>query len=131
ARFFPAPSAPDLCLKSVRPNVWEASWPSAFEPFLPAIADRYLSRVENRTARARLYLNASPTTLTTRPAIIAIHGYMGGQWLVEENAWPLEWLRRRCGFDVVLPVLPLHAARGGAHRGPPSFPSADPRMTNE
>ena len=54
---------------------------------------------------------------------------MGGQWLLEENQWPLEWLLRR-GLDVALPVLPLHAARAGSHRGA-RFPSSDPRLTNE
>ncbi len=130
ARFFPAPSKVELGLRRVRPGVWEAAWPSAFEPFLAAIADRYLSRVENRTARARFYFASPPESQNTRPAVIAIHGYMGGQWLFEENVWPIEWLVRS-GLDVVLPVLPLHAGRAGNHRGAPGFPSADPRVTNE
>lgn len=135
ARFFPKPPAvTGFTWKRVRAGVWEAAWPSVFTPFLPAVAERYMSRVENRTARARLYLPSlgasSPDASTTRPAIIAIHGYMGGQWLLEENQWPVEWLVRR-GLDVVLPVLPLHAARAGAHRGAPAFPSSDPRLTNE
>ena len=130
ARFFPAPGAVPLEVRRVRPGVWEAAWTSAFEPFLSAVAERYLSRVENRTARARLYLASSADTQTTRPAVIAIHGYMGGQWLIEENVWPIEWLLRR-GLDVVLPVLPLHAGRAGSHRGAPAFPSSDPRLTNE
>ena len=130
ARFFPAPGKVELAIRKVRPGVWEAAWPSAFEPFLSAVAERYLSRVENRTARARFYLAGAPETTTTRPAIIAVHGYMGGQWLIEENVWPIEWLLRR-GVDVVLPVLPLHAGRAGSHRGAPAFPSSDPRLTNE
>jgi dienelactone hydrolase len=130
SRFFPAPTKVELALRRVRPGVWDASWPSAFEPFLAAVAERYLSRVENRTARARLYLTQAADATSSRPAVIAVHGYMGGQWLIEENAWPIEWLLRR-GLDVVLPVLPLHAARGGSHRGAPAFPSSDPRLTNE
>jgi acetyl esterase/lipase len=130
ARFFPAPDRRELMLRPVRPGVWDASWPSAFEPFSAEVRDRYLSRIENRTARARLYLAGSPDTPSTRPAIIAIHGYMGGQWLFEENVWPIEWLMRR-GLDVALPVLPLHAGRAGAYRGAPAFPSSDPRLTNE
>ena len=131
ARFFPAPNGSvELALRQVRPGVWEASWPSTFEPFLASVAERYLSRVENRTARARLYLKNPAGAACSRPAILAVHGYMGGQWLLEENAWPIEWLLRR-GLDVVIPVLPLHAGRGGAHRGAPAFPSSDPRLTNE
>jgi pimeloyl-ACP methyl ester carboxylesterase len=130
ARFFPAPPPVELGLRRVRPGVWEAAWPSAFEPFLAAVAERYLSRVENRTARARFYLASAPEMPSLRPAVVAVHGYMGGQWLFEESAWPIEWLLRR-GLDVVLPVLPLHAGRGGSHRGAPAFPSSDPRLTNE
>lgn len=130
ARFFPSPGPSDLAFRPVRTGVWEASWPSAFEPFLPAVASRWLARIENRTARARLYLAAPPEVSTPRPAIIAVHGFMGGQWLLEENQWPIEWLVRR-GLDVSLPVLPLHASRAGVHRGGPEFPNADPRLTNE
>lgn len=130
ARFFRPPPPCELTLRPVRAGVWEASWRSAFEPFLPAVADRYLSRVENRTARARLYLANDVDATTNRPAVVALHGYMGGQWLLEENQWPIEWLLRR-GVDVVLPVLPFHAGRAGAHRGAPGFPNSDPRMTNE
>jgi pimeloyl-ACP methyl ester carboxylesterase len=55
---------------------------------------------------------------------------MGGHFLLEEATWPIPWLLRR-GLDVALPVLPFHALRGGARRGAPPFPSADPRFTNE
>ncbi|MBX3225984.1 MAG: alpha/beta hydrolase [Labilithrix sp.] len=126
AEFFPRPRHVDLTLRDVRPGVAEAHWRSAFEPYVSAVADRYLSHVENRTARARLYLGAGKR----RAAVIAIHGYMGGAWLLEENTWPIEWLQRR-GLDVALPVLPFHAGRGGLRSGAPKFPSADPRMTNE
>jgi pimeloyl-ACP methyl ester carboxylesterase len=130
SRFFPAPSSVPLTVRPVRPGVWDASWSSAFEPFLGTVAERYLSRIENRTARARLYLSSSAETVTSRPAVIAVHGYMGGQWLIEENVWPIEWLSKR-GLDVALPVLPFHAVRAGSHRGAPGFPSSDPRITNE
>ena len=129
-RFFPPPPKVELSLRRVRPGVWDASWPSVYEPFLADVAEKYLSRIENRTARARLLLANPAEGVTKRPAVIAVHGYMGGQWLIEENAWPIEWLLRR-GLDVVLPVLPLHAARAGLRRGPPAFPSTDPRLTNE
>jgi pimeloyl-ACP methyl ester carboxylesterase len=132
--FFPAPTGVDLVVHDVRPGVWEVSWASSYEPFLSVVAERWMSRIENRTARARLYLggprSAPLETITSRPAVLAIHGYMGGHWLLEESQWPIDWLVRR-GLDVALPVLPLHAARGGTRRGAPGFPSADPRLTNE
>jgi pimeloyl-ACP methyl ester carboxylesterase len=129
-RFFPLPPPATPTIRHVRHGTWEASWPSPSEPFLEAVRERWLSRVENRTARARLYLTDPPDTVTRRPAVLALHGFMGGQWLLEENQWPIEWLVRR-GLDVALPVLPLHAGRASPHRGGPGFPSSDPRLTNE
>lgn len=128
--FFPLPRVIAPELRRVRDGVWDLAWASTFEPFLAAVADRYQSRVENRTARARVFLAAPPDKITTRPAVIAIHGYMGGHWLLEEAQWPIPWMLRR-GLDVALPVLPFHALRGGVARGAPPFPSADPRLTNE
>jgi pimeloyl-ACP methyl ester carboxylesterase len=131
-RFFVPPAAIDPVLRSVKrgappkTETWDASWPSPFEPYLADVADKYMARVENRTARARLVLGDG----AKRPAVIAIHGYMGGHWMLEEAQWPIAWLARR-GLDVALPVLPFHAMRAGARRGAPNFPSADPRMTNE
>lgn len=129
-RFFPRPARSDLTLRDIKPGVSEAQWSSVYEPFIEGVASSYLSHVENRTARARLYLGARHGTGKKRPAVIAIHGYMGGAWLLEENTWPLEWLQRR-GLDVALLVLPFHAGRGGLRSGAPAFPNVDPRMTNE
>ncbi|MDB4945725.1 MAG: hypothetical protein JWP97_5259 [Labilithrix sp.] len=133
--FFPEPTAAiDPVLRPVRrespprTEVLDAQWPSSFVPFLDAVADTYLARVENRTARARLVLGQRHAP--RRPATIALHGYMGGHYLLEEAQLPLEWLTRR-GLDVAIPVLPMHAGRAGARRGAPTFPSSDPRLTNE
>src|SRR5262249_1396975 len=84
---------------------------------------RYLAHVANRTAHARLRLGPRP-----RPAVILIHGYLGGHYGMEERAWPVAWLDRK-GLDVALPILPFHAPRGDG-RAPP-LPSGDPRVTNE
>jgi pimeloyl-ACP methyl ester carboxylesterase len=125
--FFPAPPAPAPTMRAIRAGVTEGAWPSASTPYLGDVADRWLAFVENRTARARFYTRPGSHG---RPVILLIHGYMGGSWIVEENQWPIEWLVRR-GMDVILPLLPLHGARGGARRGPPRFPSSDPRLTIE
>jgi pimeloyl-ACP methyl ester carboxylesterase len=130
ARFFPSPSAIEPAFREARDHVWDASWTSAFTPYLADVAEKYLAHVENRTARGRVFFASDPAAPSTRPAVIAIHGYMGGHWLLEEATWPIPWLMKR-GLDVALPVLPFHAARGGARRGAPPFPSADPRLTNE
>jgi pimeloyl-ACP methyl ester carboxylesterase len=123
----PAPVHPSL--ERVRAmkggTVYDAAWSSDFEPFLPAIRDKYLEHEANRTARARLYLSETP-----RPAIVLIHGYMAGHWWVEERAWPIAWLAER--YDLALALLPFHALRSTKdRRGPPPFPGPDPRVTNE
>lgn len=103
----------------------DAAWPSAFTPHCADIAERYLGFSQNRTAAARLFLHEGKP----RPAAILIHGYRCGQFAFEERAWPVRWLFER-GLDVALAVLPFHAVRS-ERRGPPAFPSNDPRVTNE
>jgi pimeloyl-ACP methyl ester carboxylesterase len=127
--FFTPPEPIDPALMLVREKkhftVYDASWPSHFEPFLPNLRERYLAHVANRTARARLYLGKE-----RRPAIVLIHGYLAGQWAIEERAWPIAWLAER--YDLALALLPFHALRSSRDkRGPPPFPGSDPRMTNE
>jgi dienelactone hydrolase len=121
--FFPPPRPIVPRLDAVRPGVYDASWPSGYEPHGRVVRDAYLGHEENRTAWARLFLGERP-----RPAVILVHGYLGGHWRMEERAWPIAWLDRR-GLDVAIPVLPFHALRGDG-RGP-RFPGADPRFTNE
>src|SRR5262249_23055416 len=123
--FFAPPSPIDPRLERVREGVFDAAWPSDFTPYLPEIREKYLGHEANRTARARLYVGASP-----RPALVLVHGYLAGQWRVEERAWPIAWLARR--FDLALVLLPFHALRSARdRRGAPPFPGADPRFTNE
>jgi pimeloyl-ACP methyl ester carboxylesterase len=128
--YFAPPPAVTPRVRSLRRLAWgaeclEASWESAFEPFAPGVRDRYLAHAPNRTAHARLYVGGGP-----RPATILVHGYMAGQWAVEERAWPVRWLNRS-GLDVALAVLPFHGVRARVEGGAPPFPGADPRFTNE
>jgi pimeloyl-ACP methyl ester carboxylesterase len=109
-------------------EVWDASWPSAFRPHLAEIGSMYCAHVANRTARARLFLGAEKSP--QRPAVIAIHGYRSGAFVLGETEWPVAWLVQR-GVDVALAVLPFHGLRGGRHRGEPLFPHPDPRFTIE
>ena len=64
-----------------------------------------------------------------RPAIVLIHGYLGGAFAFEERVWPIRWLLRK-GMDALLFTLPFHGARAD-RRGAPPFPAADPRFTIE
>lgn len=106
-------------------QVADASWPSTSVPYLEAIRAAYLAYEENRTAHARVYLAKEP-----RPAVVLIHGYLGGSWSTEGLAWPIEWMGR-WGLDVAIPLLPFHALRGEPDGRPPPFPGPDPRFTNE
>ncbi len=128
--FFPRPAPVAPTVRFVRELEWggecvELSWTSAFTPFDALTGERYLAHVPNRTAHARLYARGGG-----RPAVIAIHGYMGGHWALEERAWPIRSLDR-WGLDVALAVLPFHGLRARPGAGAPPFPGGDPRVTNE
>ena len=130
--FFPTPPAISPRRRLVRAlegrhhadgGVFDLTWPSRYTPWGSGVRDRYLARTRNQTAHARVYLAGPP-----RPAILLIHGYMGGHWALGELEWPISWFFRR-GLDVVIPLLPFHALRGEG--GAPPWPGSDPRITNE
>ncbi|MEB2312487.1 MAG: alpha/beta hydrolase family protein [Polyangiaceae bacterium] len=129
ADLFRAPRAIDPVGRRVREDgdvrVADLSWRSDFEPFLPAVAERYLRHAENRIAAARLYSHREP-----RPVAVLIHGYLGGKYDLEQRIWPVEWLLR-IGLDVALFVLPFHGVRARREGSLPPFPGSDPRVTNE
>lgn len=105
-------------------DVVDLAWPSERAPFAADLAERYLAPRENRTARARWFRGHG----ANRPALVLIHGYLGGMHAFEERAWPVEAFVRR-GLDVILFVLPFHGPRGSGKR--PLFPGSDPRLTVE
>jgi dienelactone hydrolase len=130
AAFFPPPAPVSVAERHVRELPWggecfEVSWASAFRPFDAGAGERYLAHVPNRTAYARLYAKSGQ-----RPAVIAVHGYMGGHWAIEERAWPIRSLNR-WGLDVAVAVLPFHGVRARPGSRAPAFPGGDPRVTNE
>ncbi len=134
--FFPRPAPVVPTVRPMRALSWggecfEVSWPSAFVPFHPAVGARYLAHIPNRTAWARIYAaGAAPAAGRGRPAVIAVHGYLGGHWALEERAWPIRSLNR-WGLDVATAVLPFHAVRARPGQTAPPFPGGDPRLTNE
>ena len=127
--FFLEPKPIDPVLRPVRQNgsvqVVDASWPSGFTPYLEAVSERYLRYAENQVAASRLFLHREP-----KPVAVLVHGYLGGQYHVEQRAWPVQWLTR-IGLDVALFVLPFHGVRGRVGKRVPPFPGSDPRVTNE
>jgi pimeloyl-ACP methyl ester carboxylesterase len=90
----------------------------------PAVAPRLDDDPKNQRAEARLYVGPG----APRPAILLIHGYLGGHFRFEERAFSVPFLRSR-GLDVALLVLPFHGNRGVVGR--PRFPSSDPRVSIE
>lgn len=129
--FFPEPlpgegrttkvGSPDLGL-----DVLDLRWRSRFEPTGRGTATRYESQEENKIALARLFLR----TQERKPAVILIHGYLGGEFAVEERILPVDWFLEQ-GFDVALFVLPFHGERRRRSLNKPVFPSSDPRFTIE
>lgn len=107
-------------------SVVDLSWASDYRPFIPSMAERYARTTENHAAAVR-FLSAGEK----RPVAILIHGYMAGNYQVEQRLWPLRRLLRS-GYDVALFTLPFHGVRANAaRRGAPEFPGADPRFSNE
>lgn len=101
-------------------------WPSIYSTWRPEAAAAIARNPRTQWARVRLFAHATP-----RPVVILIHGYATGHWRVERRVWPVDALFA-AGLDVALFVLPEHAARKApGRRGPPPFPSGDPRLTNE
>ena len=133
AQLFPAPrpATPTVTVTPVRHfgrggEVFELAWTSEFAPLLPELEHRYARLRANRRARARVY----GVPGAGRPAVLVVHGYLGGQVAFEERFWPLRALLRR-GLDVALVVLPGHGARRDSPRTRPFFPGSDPRLTVE
>jgi dienelactone hydrolase len=69
--------------------------------------ERYLSYAPLRTGHAWVMRQKSEG----RPWLICIHGYQMGVPLVDFGAFRPEWLHRKHGLNLVLPVLPMHGPR--------------------
>jgi pimeloyl-ACP methyl ester carboxylesterase len=133
SRFFPAPGAPAARVTPIGDGplgtqVVDLSYPSDYEPFLPAARELHLRATANLTAHARWW-----TSGRGRPTIVLLHGWGGGHHWVTERAFGVAyWLRH--GYDVAAFVLPFHGQRApGTHamRSGALFPSPNPLRTNE
>jgi pimeloyl-ACP methyl ester carboxylesterase len=126
--FFPGPTAASIETTRVRSleggEVRDLSWESGYAPFADEVAALHLREEANRRAHARAFVH----TDRRRPAVLFLHGYLGGWHAMEERVWPLSWFYEK-GFDAYLTVLPMHGARADGPR--PKFPSSDPRLTIE
>ncbi|HEU4731182.1 MAG TPA: hypothetical protein VFT22_24985 [Kofleriaceae bacterium] len=136
SRFFPDPAEPTVRFTPLGDGplgtqVVDLSYPSDYEPFLPAARELHLRATENLTAHARWW-----TSGRGRPTIVVLHGWGGGNHWVTERAFAVPyWLRH--GYDVAAFVLPFHGARApqlgglGSSRSGALFPSTNPLRTNE
>jgi pimeloyl-ACP methyl ester carboxylesterase len=133
SRFFPAPGEPAVAVTSVGAgplgtHVVDLSYPSDYQPFVPAARELHMRAVENLTSHARWW-----TSERGRPTIVLLHGWGGGNhWVTERTFAVSYWLRH--GYDVAAFVLPFHGDRApGTHpmRSGALFPSPNPLRTNE
>jgi dienelactone hydrolase len=69
--------------------------------------ERWLANLPNRTAHAWVLRHARGN----RPWLICVHGWRMGVPALDLAAFRAKWLHRQLGFNVVLPVLPLHGLR--------------------
>lgn len=111
--------------RAQRTRTIDLSWESGYVPRHEGVRAKFESRVPNRTAHARLISGGDG-----RPTVVLIHGYMGGQWALEERQWRIGALLR-AGLDVALFMLPFHAKRSDRVGIAPIFPGGDPRFNNE
>lgn len=131
--YFGEPVAIDPVVRVVRganggPSITDLSWPSNYQTFVSHedVLERIRRHHNNGIAAARLFSWGA-----SRPVAILIHGYLAGPYALEQRVWPIDWFGR-LGLDIALFVLPYHGIRADPdRRGPPPFPGADPRMSNE
>jgi len=70
---------------------------------------RWLGYAPCRTAHA--WVKRAPSSDADRAWLICLHGYQMGTPLVDFGAFRPEWLHHRLGFNLILPVLPMHGPR--------------------
>lgn len=105
------PPLDDASLRSASVRGWSydhLSFASGYEPPEGEPGrERYLSYAPPRTGHAWVMRQKSEG----RPWLICIHGYQMGVPLIDFGAFRPEWLHRRHGLNLVLPVLPMHGPR--------------------
>ena len=89
----------------------EVSFESGYRahPALPH-SDRWSAYEANRTAYAYMLEHEGETE---RPWVVGVHGFGMGTPLVNFSGFNVRRLHEELGYNVLLPVLPLHGPRGG------------------
>jgi hypothetical protein len=73
--------------------------------------ERWLTYAPCRTAHAWVLRHRDAADADGRPWLVCIHGYQMGTPLVDFGAFRPDWLHRRLGLNLLLPVLPMHGPR--------------------
>ncbi len=110
--FFPPP--PVLSDVETRPGRWgkytfeRLQFSSDYAPpaEMPG-AQRWHAFVRNRTAHAWMLRHPG----APRPWVIGIHGYRMGLPMLDLALFRPDWLHQTLGFNMLIPVLPLHGPR--------------------
>ncbi len=102
------------------------SFESEYEPFADEPGrDRWLARGANRTAHAWVKRHADET----RPWLVCVHGYQMGIPLADFGLFDPHYLHGKLGYNLLLPVLPLHGPRKEGRISGDGFLSGDPLDT--
>ncbi len=105
----------------------DLSWVTDAPAIDAAVGESIDSDPHNRASRARWIGHPH----SGRPALILVHGYLGGDPHWEQRFFPVRKLRE-WGFDIALVTLPFHGPRKNpARKGAPKFPTVDPAFNIE
>jgi dienelactone hydrolase len=117
-RYHPAP--PPLVRPKIRSErvglsmIEHVTFDSGYEPHLGEPGrGRWLAKKQNATAHAWMLRHPDGD----RPWVVCVHGWRMGSPSVDLAAFRAARLHRRLGFNVVLPVLPLHGPRATGWSG--------------
>jgi hypothetical protein len=103
----------------LRGFTFESGWePHPGEPG----RDRWLSYEANRTGRVYLLRHGDSRC---RPWLVSLHGTAMGRPEVDPWVLKVKHLYEDLGFNIVMPILPLHGARGGPRTLDIQFPTVD------
>lgn len=110
----------------VRGAARDLSWHSAFSAHFSENQAVFAKLRRNSWARMRL-IQRDPSE--PRPTLLLIHGFLGGNPLIEELLFPASALFD-AGYDLALVTLPGHGARReGGTLSRPSWPARGPSFT--
>src|SRR3954451_153948 len=77
--------------------------------------DRWLAFEANRTAHAYVLRHRDDDGDRPRPWLVCVHGFGTGRATMDFPAFRAKRLHEQLGFNVILPVLPMHGPRNAGH----------------